>query len=85
MSKIKYRLEKLLPSLVTEARRTKDPEIKARFYLIKAVVSSKKSVKKVCESRGESRENFYFWARRLLSKSSVFPTFSKNFFLLVSF
>lgn len=71
MSSIKYRLEKLLPSLVAEARKTKDPEIKARFYLIKAVVRSKKSVKKVCESRGESRENFYFWARRLLKGKAL--------------
>jgi len=71
MSAIRYRLEKLLPSLAAEARREKDPEIKSRFYLIKAVVNSKRSVKEVCESRGESTDSFYKWAGRLLKGKSL--------------
>ena len=71
MSSLKYRLERLLPSLAAEARGIKDPEIKTRFYLVKAVVSSKKSIKKACESRGASRESFYKWARILLKKKTL--------------
>ena len=53
MSDLKYKLEKLLPSLVAEARSNKDPEVKKRFYLIKAIVAFTqiKSHRKVCRKR----------------------------------
>ena len=66
MSSRKYQLAKLLPSLSATAQKTKDREVKARFYLIKAVVESKKDVKKVCESRGYSTDFFYKWSAKLL-------------------
>ena len=66
MSSRKYQLEKLMPSLSAAAQKNKDREIKARFYLIKAVVESKKDIKKTCESRGYSTDFFYKWSAKLL-------------------
>ena len=65
MSALKKQLEKMLPRFREEANRISDPEIKRRFYLIKAVVESPKDVKKVCESRGVSTDFFYKWGDRL--------------------
>lgn len=67
MSALKYRLREVLPSLVAEARKCRNPEIKQRFYLIKAVAESEKDVKKACEARGVSRETFYKWGKQLLT------------------
>ena len=58
MSSRKNQLEKLMPSLSAAAQKSKDKEVKARFYLIKAVCSSKKDIKKTCESRGYSTDFF---------------------------
>ena len=71
MSSRKYQLEKLMPSLSAAAQKSKDKEVKARFYLIKAVCSSKKDIKKTCESRGYSTDFFYKWSARLLKYKSL--------------
>jgi len=66
MSSLKLQLRKILPELSSHANKISDPEVKKRFYLIKAVSESPKDIKKVCESRGVSPDYFYKWARRLL-------------------
>jgi len=71
MSALKYQLRELLPSLKEEANKITDPEVKRRYYLIKAVSESPKDVKKTCEVRGSSTDYFYKWARRLLSARSL--------------
>jgi transposase InsO family protein len=71
MSSLKYQLKELLPSLKGEANKISDPDVKRRFYLIKAVSESPKDVKKTCEARGVSTDYFYKWARRLLSKKTL--------------
>ena len=70
MSSLQYQLKSLISSLSSEANKVKDPEIKKRFYLIKAVVESKKDVKKTCEMRGVSTDFFYDWARKFLEARS---------------
>jgi transposase InsO family protein len=71
MSALKYQLKDLVSSLGSEANKNRDPEVKKRFYLIKAVVESKKDVKKTCESRGVSTDQFYMWAKRLIESKSL--------------
>jgi transposase len=71
MSSLKYQLKVLISSLSAEANQVRDTEVKKRFYLIKAVVESKKDVKKTCESRGVSTDFFYLWARRLMKFESL--------------
>ena len=71
MSALKYQLRDLISSLGAEANRIKNPEIKKHFYLIKAVVESKKDVKKTCEGRGVSTDQFYMWAKRLLESRNL--------------
>ena len=71
MSVKKYQLKDLVSSLSAEANKNKDPEVKARFYLIKAVVSSDKDVKKTCEGRGTSTDTFYKWGDRLLKSRNL--------------
>ena len=71
MSALKYQLRELLPSLSAEANKISDREIKQRFYLIKGVCESKKSVKKSCEARGFSTDFFNKWGKRLVETKSV--------------
>src|ERR1017187_3119542 len=71
MSALKYQLKDLISSLGSEANKNKDPEVKKRFYLIKAVAESKKDVKKTCEARGVSTDQFYMWANRLLESKDL--------------
>ena len=71
MSSLQYQLRDLVSSLSAEANKIKDPEIKKRFYLIKAVCESKKDVKKTCEMRGVSTDFFYTWSKRLLETKSL--------------
>ncbi len=78
MSSIKYRLRELLPSLSFEANQLKDVEARKRFYLIRAVCSSVKDIKKVCEFRGVSTDFFYKWAKRLLEKKDLSALLSKS-------
>jgi transposase InsO family protein len=78
MSSLKYQLRSLISSLSAEANRIKDPEIKKRLYLIKAVSESKKSVLLVCESRGVSTDFFYKWARRFIKAESLLGLMSQS-------
>ena len=71
MSALKYQLKELVSSLSAEANKNKDPLVKQRFYLIKAVVESKKDIKKTCEARGVSTDFFYLWSKRLLEMKSL--------------
>ena len=71
MSSLKYQLKVLISTLSLEANRNREPEVKRRFYLIKAVTESKKDIKKTCEARGVSTDQFYMWAGRLLESGSL--------------
>jgi transposase InsO family protein len=71
MSSLKYQLKVLVSSLSAEANQSRDREVKKRFYLIKAVVESKKDVKKTCEMRGFSTDFFYAWAKRFIEFRSL--------------
>ena len=66
MSKLKDQLKVILPTLSEEANRNQDKEVKFRLYALKAIVESKKDVKKACEARGVSTDFFYDWGGRLL-------------------
>ena len=80
MSSLKYQLRVLLPSLKEEANKITDPEVKRRYYLIKAVSESPKDVKKTCEVRGFSTDFFYKWGRKLLVAKTLeaLKTLSKS-------
>lgn len=78
MSALKYQLGLLVSSLSAEANKIKDPDVKRRLYLIKAVVESKKDVKKTCETRGVSTDYFYKWAMRFLESKSLAGLRSKS-------
>jgi transposase len=71
MSKLKQQLKVILPNLAQEANQCRDTEAKRRYYLIKAVAESPKSVLTVCQSRGLSTDYFYKWAKRLLKQRSL--------------
>lgn len=66
MSRLKIQLRQILPSLSEEANRCRDPEVRERLDLIKAIVRSNKSVVKACASVGKSTDWFTTWARRLI-------------------
>jgi len=78
MSSLKYQLKELLPSLKGEANKISDPEVKRRFYLIKAVSESPKNVKRTCEARGVSTDYFYKWARKLLESKTLQALVSRS-------
>lgn len=61
MPSLKLQLREILPDLSKQANTISDLEIKRRFYLIKAVVNSPKSVSKICDERGVSSDFFYKW------------------------
>lgn len=65
MSALKNELILILPMLSKESNANQDKEIKRHLYLIKAVCSSTKSVKQVCENRGVSTDQFYHWGNLL--------------------
>lgn len=66
MSKLKDQLKVILPTLSEDANKNRNPEVKFRLYALKAIVESKKDVKKACEARGVSTDFFYEWGKRLL-------------------
>ena len=71
MSSLKYRMRELLPRLSEQAKGCQDRTIKQRLYLIKAIISSKRTIKAACEFRGVGRDSFYQWTRRLLEKKDI--------------
>ena len=66
MSKLKDQLKVILPTLAPDANHNRDPEVKFRLYALKAIVESKKDVKKACEAKGVSTDFFYKWGGKLL-------------------
>jgi heme O synthase-like polyprenyltransferase len=78
MSSLRYRLRKLLPSLSAEANRTRDREIKERYYDLRGIAGSEKSVKSACEKRGVSQDYFELWAKRLLKLKSLLALKSRS-------
>ena len=71
MSKTKYDLKCLISSLSAEANKLKDPNIKQKYYFLKEVAFSKKSIKHVCSKAGYSKDYFYKWANRFLGAKSL--------------
>jgi transposase InsO family protein len=86
MSALKVQLRLILPELSKEANANQDKEIKRHLYLIRAVCSSTKSVRQVCEGRGVSTDQFYHWGKLLkkfkslgcLRSKSRKPNYSPN-------
>jgi len=78
MSKLKDQLKVILPTLSEEANRNQDPEVKFRLYALKAIVESKKDVKKACEARGVSTDFFYEWGGRLLCRRTLLSLKSRS-------
>ena len=73
MSSLKYRLRKVLPSLSVSARGCRDKQLKGRYYFLKAVANSSKSISRVCRLEGSSRDQFYKWGEKL-AKASFPPS-----------
>lgn len=71
MSGIKYELKLLISSLSLEANKTRDQNIKRRYYFLKEVALSTKDIKHICEKWGHSRSYFYKWARRFLKQRTI--------------
>lgn len=71
MSKLKAQLKAILPTLAEEANQCRDRVTKERYYLIRAVVTSKKSILKACGECGRSTDYFYKWAKRLIKQKSL--------------
>lgn len=71
MPSLRYQLRELLPSLGAQAGKGWGWEVKRRWYLLKAVAESSKPVKRVCELRGCSREQFYKWGKKLLETKDL--------------
>ena len=78
MSKLKKQLEVILPMLSEEANHNRDPDVKFRLYALKAIVESKKDVKKACEMRGVSTDFFYEWGGRLLRSRKLLSLKSRS-------
>jgi hypothetical protein len=78
MSSLRYRLKQLLPSLSLEANHNQDRQVKIRYYELKAIAGSSKTVKRACESRGVSQDYFELWAGRLLKLKSLVALKNKS-------
>ena len=78
MSKLKDQLKVILPTLAVDANHNRDPEVKFRLYALKAIVESKKDIKKACEARGVSTDFFYEWGGRLLRNRKLESLGSKS-------
>ena len=55
MSTLKKQLAVILPLLSEEANHNRDPDVKYRLYALKAIVESKKDVKK---AKAKAKSNF---------------------------
>jgi hypothetical protein len=78
VSAVKYQLQRLLPSLVSQAQGISDPEVKKRFKFLKVVGESKKSVRKKCREEGKSHQQFYKWAEILVKTKNVLNLKSRS-------
>lgn len=71
MSDVKYQLRLLLPSLSHQARGISDSEIKWRYYKLKRIAESPKSIESVCRHEGKSSAWFFNWAKRLIKQKDL--------------
>jgi len=71
MSDLRYSLRELLASLSSQVRTIKCEKAKKRYYFLKHVALSKKSLLSACESRGKNRDYFYYWGKRLLQEGHL--------------
>ena len=71
MLSLRCQVRELLPRLGGDANQLKDQAAKERYYLLKAVATSNKPVKGLCERRGRSVDYFEKWAKRLLAAGCV--------------
>ena len=78
MSKLKDQLKVILPKLSEDANRNQDKDVKFRLYALKAIVESKKDVKKACEARGVSTDFFYEWGGRLFRSRKLLSLKSRS-------
>ena len=78
MSKLKSKLREILPLIAREANSCREREIKERYYLIKAIAYSKKSVVRACADAGKSTDWFGKWARRLINVRSLSSLSSRS-------
>ena len=72
MSNLKYRLRELLPRLSEQSKVCHDKVVKRRLYVIRAIATSKRTIKAACDFRGVGRDQFYEWAKRLLIQENIF-------------
>ena len=78
MSSLKYQLRPILASISSEAQKVSIKEVKERYYLLKRICESPKSLAKVCRAEGVSRAWFYKWARRLKKSKKMEALFSQS-------
>ncbi len=71
MSALKTQLKEVLQKLSSEANKIRDPEIKQRYYFLKKIAESQKSIKQTCESLGKSRDYFYDLVDRFLDLKTI--------------
>jgi transposase InsO family protein len=78
MPSLKYQLRLILATISSEAQRVSFRKVKERYYLLKRICESPKSLAKVCRSEGTSRVWFYKWARRLKKQKSLNALFDQS-------
>lgn len=78
MSSLKYQLRPILASISSEAQKVSVREVKERYYLLKRICESPKSLAKICRSEGVSRAWFYKWARRLKKSKKLEALYSQS-------
>ena len=78
MSKLKNKLKEILPLIAEEANHCREREIKNRYYLIKAIVRSNKSIVRACADSGKSTDWFTKWAKRLVKAQSLSSLASRS-------
>jgi hypothetical protein len=71
VSALKIQLKELLQKLSHEANKNQDPEIKKRYYFLKRVAESQKSIRRACESLGKSRDYFYDLVKKFFSGRTI--------------
>jgi len=77
-SKIKYQVREIISSLSSEAQKVRDSETKQRFYKLRRIAESPKSISSGCRAEGKSRGWFNKWAKRLIRAKTIQSLFSKS-------
>ena len=65
MSALRKQLLKIIGDLSEEANKNYDREVKERYYFLRSVVRSKKSITRACALAGKSTDSFNLWGKRL--------------------